>query len=154
MSTPELDLVEGEQVEITGDQLASITKLLSEMENLQDLIENEESNLALLKRRLWLLQTQSIPTMMREHGIESMKFKGKELELKIEYSGSITQKNADEAHAWLNENGYGALIKEFKTLKVHPQTLKAWVKEMFNNGNGAGIPDIFNPYAGYKAELK
>lgn len=96
---------------------------------------------------------------------------------------AITAKTKEQALNWLVTNNFGGLIKanvsmdvprgerdtaeelfnylrdefpEFEVSlseKVHPSTLKAFVKEQF--GTGKGVPmDLFNVYPFQKAQLK
>ena len=140
---------------ITNDRLSNLLTLVNEMDELDKLIEINERHMGELKKRRWVLSTDSIPSQMQELGVEQLRLSGgRELSIRMEYSGRIAKKNEEEALKWLQDNGHGGIIKRYEEVKVHNQTLKAFIRERFENGDGASLPEIFNPFAGYKAVIK
>ena len=98
------------------------------------------------------------------------------------YFPSVSKENAERAFAWMRENGYGGLIKhsvnfdfgkggeeseEYHQLKaaaesiglepqdvraIHPQTFKAWAKEMVESGKS--LPDAISLHTVNRATVK
>lgn len=92
----------------------------------------------------------------------------------------IREENRPAAYRWMEENGYGELIKTevfaqfgrgdrnlaqaaIETLQeagfapeckesVHPQTLRAWAKDLLVSGTL--LPDLFGAYLGAKTKIK
>lgn len=92
----------------------------------------------------------------------------------------IKEENRPAAHRWMEENGYGELIKTevfaqfgrgdrnlaqaaLETLQeagfspeakesVHPQTLRAWANDLLVSGTI--LPDFFGAYLGAKTKIK
>jgi len=143
-----------DDIELNNDHLQHLSTLVSELKLIEQEIEDTEAALSKLKQRKWRLETDSIPAMMQEMGYEDLKVRGRRLTLKLEYGGRIAQKNEKEAFEWLLANGHEGIIKRFEKVQVHPQTLKAWIREQFESGNGAAIPEVFNPFAGTKVVIK
>ncbi len=143
-----------EEFELNNDHLQELSTLVAELKLVEAEIEEAEAAVSKLKQRKWRLETDSIPAMMQEMGYEDLKVRGRRLTLKLEYSVRIAQKNEQEAFTWLAANGHEGIIKRFEKVQVHPQTLKAWIREQFEAGQGAAIPDVFNPFAGTKVVIK
>ena len=145
-------------------------------------VEDAEAALKAAKDRLNRLQLEDVPQLMIEVGVvDFVTDDGYHVTLSEEVKASITNANAPGAHKWLTDNGFGGLIKTFVgvpfaaserdsalalreqleadkydpelTERVHPSTLKAFVKERLEAGDE--IPfDLFSIHPFNKAKLK
>lgn len=129
------------------------------------------------------LEREDLPDLMSEIGLSEIVLDdGTKISVKEDCSAAITAKNKTTAHAWLVDNGFGGLIRtqlisEFGTgehddaieirdilaseyhidaaltEKVHPATLKSFVKEQMEKG--AAIPmELFSVHPYSKAIIK
>jgi hypothetical protein len=143
--------------------LENITKECNKLVNLELEIAELTSKLSTLQAEARNLSERTIPDMMDVVGIKMLKLSNeKKLEVVPVVSGSIGKGKADEAFAWLRNNGYGDLIKrnvsvefgkgddekasKLKSLieqagyttkdksDVHHMTLIAWAKEQMSKG--------------------
>jgi hypothetical protein len=152
------------------------TKMLGKTENIQSLadqverlntfqkeIETQEEALKQKKKDFEHLSGEVIPTMMAEMGLSHLKLMdGSSVDVKPNYSASITIANKDAAFQWLRDNNLGDIIKNeisisfgrnednkaadyaalasergyqpTQKLKVEPMTLKALVRERIEAG--------------------
>jgi hypothetical protein len=152
------------------------------MASVQRAVELLERELDEKKKDLQRLQEHEIPALMAELGFKSFKLEdGSEVSVKNYYSASINKERQDEAFRWLNEHGFGDLIKNVVSTSfsrgqesvaeqfaseclerglnaatkkwVEPMTLKAFAKEQVEAG--APLPDeLFGVYVGQKASIK
>ena len=171
------------------------TKVLSKTENIQSLadqveklqslherLELQEDNIKNTKKELDHLSGEIIPTMMAEMGLSHLKLMdGSSVDVKPNYSASITVANKDAAFQWLRDNGLGDIIKNeisvsfgrnednkaadyavlakergyqpTQKLKVEPMTLKALVRERLEAGKTMPT-EIFNVFVGNKTTIK
>ena len=171
------------------------TKVLSKTENIQSLadqveklqslherLELQEDNIKNTKKELDHLSGEIIPTMMAEMGLSHLKLMdGSSVDVKPNYSASITVANKDAAFQWLRDNGLGDIIKNeisvsfgrnednkaadyavlakergyqpTQKLKVEPMTLKALVRERLEAGKSMPT-EIFNVFVGNKTTIK
>jgi hypothetical protein len=142
-----------------------------------------EDELKGAKRALQRIEQEDLPELMREVGMASVTLEdGSVIEVKEEVDCGISEERRPEAHKWLIDNGFGGLIKtevvvafgrgeqeaaeEFSAEviqltgqtpvvveRVHPATLKSFVKEQMEAG--VTIPAetfALRPYS--KAKLK
>jgi hypothetical protein len=120
--------------------------------------------------------------MLTEMGLSYLKLAdGSSVEVKTNYSATITQANKEKAFNWLRENDLGDIIKNELTvsfgrnednkaaeyaelakgqgyqptqkLKVEPMTLKALVRERIEAGKPLPT-EIFNVFVGNKTTIK
>ena len=171
------------------------TEVLSKTENIQSLadqvqklntldqeLELMEKNLKQKKKNFEHLSGEVIPTMMAEMGLSHLKLMdGSSIDVKPNYSASITIANRDAAFQWLRDNNLGDIIKNeisvsfgrnednkaadyanlasergyqpTQKLKVEPMTLKALVRERLENGKEMPT-ELFNVYVGNKTTIK
>ena len=171
------------------------TEVLSKTENIQSLadqvqklntldqdIESIEKNLKQKKKDFEHLSGEVIPTMMAEMGLSHLKLMdGSSIDVKPNYSASITIANRDAAFQWLRDNNLGDIIKNeisvsfgrnednkaadyanlasergyqpTQKLKVEPMTLKALVRERLENGKEMPT-ELFNVFVGNKTTIK
>ena len=155
---------------------------IQELEALQSRLELQEENLKNTKKELENLSGEVIPTMMSEMGLSHLKLvDGSSVDVKPNYSASITIANKDAAFNWLRDNGLGDIIKNeilvsfrrnednkaagyaelaksqgfepTQKLKVEPMTLKALVRERLEAGKELPT-ELFNVFVGNKTTIK
>ena len=159
-------------------------KLSDQVVKLQELEEKllvKEQELKEVKRKVELVSSEVIPTMMQEMNISTLKLAdGTSVEVKPVYGASIPSDKREEAYEWLRENGLGDLIKNEITvafgrsednkaqqyavlaqgqgyepvqkLKVEPMTLKALVRERVESG--LDMPsDLFNLFTSNRTKI-
>ena len=171
------------------------TEVLSKTENIQSLadqvqklntldqeLELMEKNFKQKKKDFEHLSGEVIPTMMAEMGLSHLKLMdGSSIDVKPNYSASITIANRDAAFQWLRDNNLGDIIKNeisvsfgrnednkaadyanlasergyqpTQKLKVEPMTLKALVRERLENGKEMPT-ELFNVFVGNKTTIK
>tara|TARA_R110002126_G_scaffold264890_1_gene408064 strand:+ start:2083 stop:2664 length:582 start_codon:yes stop_codon:yes gene_type:complete len=149
----------------------------------KDDISVAEENVSKLKESLKQIKENDLPDMMSSLNMDQFKLTdGTVIAIKDDVFTSIKADKNVEALQWLDDNGLGDIIKhkisisfnrgdhedaeKFKEMfngsfkqeldeksTVHPQTLKATVKEMVNNGQT--LPDtLFNVYEAKIANVK
>jgi len=175
---------EEDQTEVL-DKTSNINKLankIKEMQVIQKDIEQNEEYLKQRKKDLEQVSGEVIPTMLTEMGLSYLKLAdGSSVEVKTNYSATITLANKEKAFNWLRENGLGDIIKNELTvsfgrnednkaaqyaelakgqgyqptqkLKVEPMTLKALVRERIEGGKPLPT-EIFNVFIGNKTTIK
>ena len=145
------------------DNIQSLADQVEKLNSLQQRIELQEDNLKSTKKEFEHLSGEVIPTMMAEMGLSHLKLMdGSSVDVKPNYSASITIANRDAAFNWLRNNGLGDIIKNeilvsfgrnednkaadyaalaeergyqpTQKLKVEPMTLKALVRERLEAG--------------------
>jgi hypothetical protein len=128
------------------------------------------------------LTDYDLPDVMQEIGLTNFTLAdGSKLEIKATYGARIPVEHREAAFAWLQEKGYDDIIKnmvsvpfgrgedssatEFMELaqksgylpdqkkEVHPQTLKAFVKEQLEKGTPVPM-DLFGVFTGHRATIK
>ena len=175
---------EEDQTEILDktDNIDKLANKIKEMQAIQKDIEQNEEYLKQRKRDLEQLSGEVIPTMLTEMGLTYLKLAdGSSVEVKTNYSATITLANKEKAFNWLRENGLGDIIKNELTvsfgrnednkaasyaelakgqgyqptqkLKVEPMTLKALVRERIEGGKPLPT-EIFNVFIGNKTTIK
>jgi len=175
---------EEDQTEILDktDNIGKLANKIKEMQAIQKDIDQNEEYLKQRKKDLEQLSGEAIPTMLTEMGLTYLKLAdGSSVEVKTNYSATITQANKEAAFNWLRENGLGDIIKNELTvsfgrnednkaaeyaelakgqgyqptqkLKVEPMTLKALVRERIEGGKPLPT-EIFNVFIGNKTTIK
>ena len=164
-----------------ADAAKSLSDKVIELKNLEDEISNAEKSVSKLKEQAKTLSQFEIPAMMEEMHITKLKLKdGESVEIKKIYGASIPQEHQEAAFTWLRNNDLGDIIKnditvtfgrgednkaaEYATLAqgqgyepvqkigVHPQTLKAVVRERLESGREMPS-DLFKTYAGNSTKI-
>ena len=175
---------EKDQEEIL-DKTTNINKLADKIKELQahqKQLEVQEDSIKQKKKDIELLSGEVIPTMLSEMGLSYLKLQdGSSIEVKTNYSATITQANKENAFKWLRENGLGDIIKNEisvsfgrnednkaadyaelakgqglepqQKLKVEPMTLKALVRERIEAGKEMPT-ELFNVFIGNKTTIK
>ena len=155
---------------------------IQEMQAVQKALEADEEQIKQKKKHLDYLSGEVIPTMLSEMGLSFLKLAdGSSIEVKTNYSATITQAKKEEAFKWLRENGLGDIIKNeisvsfgrnednkaadyaelakgrgfqpTQKLKVAPMTLKALVRERIEAGKEMPT-ELFNIFVGNKTTIK
>ena len=163
------------------DTAKSLSDKVIELKNLEDEIENAEESLSKLKEKAKYISNIEVPQMMEEMHITKLKLKdGESVEIKKIYGASIPSENQEQAFTWLRNNGLGDIIKNDVTVTfgrgednkaadyavlargqgfepvqkigVHPQTLKAVVRERLEAGQEMPS-DLFKTYAGNSTKI-
>ncbi len=164
------------------DNIRSLADQVEKLNSLQQRIELQEDNLKNSKKEFEHLSGEVIPTMMAEMGLSHLKLMdGSSVDVKPNYSATITVANREAAFNWLRQNGLGDIIKNeisvsfgrnednkaadyaalaeergfqpTQKLKVEPMTLKALVRERLEAGKTMPT-EIFNVFVGNKTTIK
>jgi len=164
------------------DNIQSLADQVEKLNSLQQRIELQEDNLKSSKKEFEHLSGEVIPTMMAEMGLSHLKLMdGSSVDVKPNYSATITVANREAAFNWLRNNGLGDIIKNeilvsfgrnednkaadyaalaqergyqpTQKLKVEPMTLKALVRERLEAGKEMPT-ELFNVFVGNKTTIK
>ena len=175
---------EEDQTKMLGktDNIQSLADQVERLNNFQKQILKQEEDLKQTKKDFEHLSGEVIPTMMAEMGLSHLKLMdGSSVDVKPNYSASITIANREAAFNWLRENNLGDIIKNEisvsfgrnednkaadyavlaegqgyqpqQKLKVEPMTLKALVRERIEAGKEMPT-ELFNVYVGNKTTIK
>jgi sugar/nucleoside kinase (ribokinase family) len=169
-----LDFEKDGAIEVSDDQLSSISELALRQVELEKQVELLEEDLKALKKRLTQVSAIDLPQKMNEVGLTEIRLKdGRKVSVVHNITASIAAETAPTAMQWLRDNDFGSIIKnEIKAAfgrgeedraaellehlqetgyivehkeTVHPQTLKAFVKEQL--AEGKEIPrDLFGVF--------
>ena len=167
------------------DKTKNINQLadkIKELQSQQEQLQQQEDAIKQKKKEIEHLSGEVIPTMLSEMGLSFLKLAdGASVEVKTNYSATITQAKKEEAFNWLRENGLGDIIKNeisgsfgrnednkaadyanlakgqglepVQKLKGEPMTLKALVRERMEAGKEMPT-ELFNIYVGNKTTIK
>jgi hypothetical protein len=167
------------------DKTKNINQLadkIKELQSQQEQLQQQEDAIKQKKKEIEHLSGEVIPTMLSEMGLSFLKLAdGSSVEVKTNYSATITQAKKEEAFNWLRENGLGDIIKNEisvsfgrnednkaadyanlakgqgfepqQKLKVEPMTLKALVRERIEAGKEMPT-ELFNIFVGNKTTIK
>ena len=170
-----------EVIQKTGN-IQSLADQVEKLEALKARLQLQEENIKNTKKELEHVSGELIPTMMSEMGLSHLKLMdGSSVDVKPNYSATITIANREAAFNWLRDNGLGDIIKNDITvsfgkneenkaadyaalaqergyqptqkLKVEPMTLKALVRERIEAGKEMPT-EIFNVFVGNKTTIK
>jgi hypothetical protein len=163
------------------DAAKTLSDKVLKLKELEDEILNAEESINKLKEQARILSQVEIPAMMQEMHITKLKLKdGESVEIKPFYSAAIIPEVQEQAFTWLRNNGLGDIIKNDITVTfgrgednkaaqyavlargqgfepvqkvgVHPQTLKAVVRERIESGQDMPS-DLFKTYAGNSTKI-
>ncbi|CAB4165440.1 hypothetical protein UFOVP815_49 [uncultured Caudovirales phage] len=165
-----------------SDALIKIATLAALLRGAEANVADLTADLQEAKEEVRRLQEDDLPELMRELGLSEIKLEdGAKVTVVNEVDCNISEERRSRAHAWLADNGFGGIIKSAITVEfgrdehaealeaaekihdvtgrdallkegVHPQTLKAFVKEQM--AAGVTVPqELFGirPYS--KAKL-
>lgn len=161
--------------------LKRVIKLAEVLAEQQARVKRLDEELKEAKKEANRTEREDLPALMSELGVQELTLEdGQKVRIKEEVDARITDKTRPAALQWLRENNFSGLIKtnvsvffpngeheeaerarealaeryEGVTMeeRVHPATLKAFVKEQMSTG--AGVPmDLFNVYPYSKAVI-
>ena len=167
---------------VPQEGLATVATLARAIRDTEETINSLEEKLKLEKNKLLKLTDEELPSALAEVGISSFKLEdGSTVEVKQTYGASILVNNRESAYNWLRDHGYDDIIKntvlcqfgrgeddqasafaafaqqqgyvpEQKT-EIHPQTLRAFVKERVENGDEFPM-ELFGAWVGQRAVVK
>lgn len=167
---------------VPQEGLATVAKLARSIRDTEETINSLEERLKLEKNKLLKLTDEELPSALAEVGISSFKLEdGSTVEVRQTYGASILVNNRESAYNWLRDHGYDDIIKntvlcqfgrgeddqasafaafaqqqgyvpEQKT-EIHPQTLRAFVKERVENGDEFPM-ELFGAWVGQRAVVK
>jgi len=162
------------------NEAGSLAEQVVKLQKLEEELLAKEVEYKEIKRKVELVSSEVIPTMMQEMNISTLKLAdGTSVEVKPVYGASIPADKKEDAYTWLRENGLGDLIKNEVTvafgrsednkaqqyavlaqgqgyepvqkLKVEPMTLKALVRDI---ENGLDMPsDLFNLFTSNRTKI-
>jgi len=162
--------------------LTAVAALARTIRDKEARIEALEEELKDEKKSLLKLTDEDMPAMLAEVGLSSFVLDdGSTVDIKQTYGASILVQNRPQAFEWLREQGYDDIIKntvacqfgrgeddlasafaafaqqqgytpEQKT-EVHPQTLRAFVKERVEAGDEFPM-ELFGAWVGQRAVIK
>jgi len=164
------------------ENIQSLADQVERLENLNQEVKKDEEDLKQKKKNLEHISGEVIPTMMSEMGLSHLKLMdGSSVDVKPNYSATITIANKEAAFNWLRNNGLGDIIKNeisvsfgrnednkaadyaalaqergfqpTQKLKVEPMTLKALVRERIEAGKDMPT-ELFNVFVGNKTTIK
>ena len=176
-----MDIEKMSSIDISQENIKSITDKCHQLQDLQKQYKEKEDELSKLKSKVRDYEERVIPEMMQEAGVSKIKLKdGTEVEVKPFYAAKIPESRIDEAFGWLRSNGYEDLIKNTVTAnfnrgqdnqvselikvceehgfayskkeKVEPMTLKAFVREQVEGGKKVPF-DLFGVYIANKTKI-
>ncbi len=166
-----------------SDSLSLLNSKLAEAIDLKEAVDQMEEDLGAAKKQLNNLNTQVIPDMMAELGMEEVTQRGWKVKVGEFVSGSLPKEDDLRARAirWLEEHDGGELLKtqlsviftrsqhnEAMSLAgqiqeqgfapkvdstVHPQTLMAFARERLKNGEALDT-EVLGLYTGRVAKFK
>lgn len=145
---------------LTNRELENVASLATMQVKLEDRIAKGEIFLKELKEQHKLLSEQTLPTSLINTGLSSVNLvDGTRVDVSDYYDCNISEERKENAYSWLKENAFGALIKTEVTVsfprdseeevkacyellkehgygvavseKIHPQTLKKFVKDQY-----------------------
>jgi len=181
MSNIDFETDQARVITKTGN-IQSLADQVERLENLNQEKEKAEKDLKQKKKNLEHISGEVIPTMMSEMGLSHLKLMdGSSVDVKPNYSATITIANKEAAFNWLRNNGLGDIIKNeilvsfgrnednkaadyaalaqergfqpTQKLKVEPMTLKALVRERIEAGKEMPT-ELFNVFVGNKTTIK
>ena len=163
------------------ENIKSLANQVKKLRDLEDQIKADEQALKDKEKEKDRISGEVIPTLLSEMGLSSLKLAdGSAVDVKPYYSANISLKNREAAYNWLRQNGLGDIIKneisvsfgrgednkaaEYAVLAkgqgyepvqkigVHPQTLKAMVRERLE-ANQDVPSDLFKPFEGNQTKI-
>ena len=163
------------------DSTKTLSDEVIKLRNLEDQVKASEEHTRTLKEKARELSQIVIPQMMKEMNITKLKLKdGASIEVSNFYSAKIIPEKQEAAFNWLRSNGLGDIIKNDVTVTfgrgednkamayatlakgqgyepvqkigVHPQTLKAVVRERTESGQDLPA-DLFNTFVGNQTKI-
>jgi len=165
--------------QITLDELAMLARKMGEY---KQNIDDCKDRVAEAEEKLRVLKEETIPNIMTEIGVTSIQLdSGEIIEIKQEVYAQPRKEDKPLICEWLNDNGFGGLIKVMVAIQfgkgdqeeavnlfqelnaeysgvlltedIHPQTLKAFLREQITKGKNIPL-DLFGAKPVMEAKLK
>lgn len=176
------DTIQAEQSQgPTQDQLRTVAQLSRQQREIEQEIETLEGQLKDKKSQLNQIRMVDLPEAVQSAGLSSVTLDdGSTVTIEEGVEAHVAKKNVDAAVAWLDEHGYGDIVKrqvavnagrddslaeqaretlqqmgldaEIRT-ELHPQTVKAFVRERYREGEDLPPEDTFGVYHYKKAKV-
>lgn len=170
------------QTKMSDDDLGKLSRLIVACYEKEREVAEAEADLKLVKEAHKQISEHEIPELMDKLGIrEFTTDTGLKVAVKESLQGNISAANRQRAHKWLEDHGYGGLIKrsivvafnreqqdeaaelmkrlaqEFPNVKddtkVAAPTLKAWVRERMKAGEEVDM-QLFGVHEVRQAKIK
>lgn len=168
---------------LAPDALARLNEKLAEAIDLKNAVDQMEDDLTAAKKQLNALNTQVIPDMMAELGMDEVTQRGWKIKVGEFVSGSLPKDEEARARAirWLEDHDAGELLKTNLSVgfsksqhnvaldlaahisergypakvesTVHPQTLLGFARERLKNGEPLDT-EVLGLYTGRVAKFK
>ncbi len=168
-------------MEITNEQLKGISELAKRQRLLEKELDDAKNLVKTVDEKLRYVSEVLLPNAMLEAELTSFTLSsGESIEIKRDYTASISEKNWEAAKAWLIANGGEGIIKHVVSLSfgkgedaeatkavealleqgftptdkesIHPQTLKATMKEYLKKGADVP-PEVFGLFEIVKSKV-
>lgn len=162
-------------------QLEDIVALANALIQADSEVEEAEQKLKGAKERARILREETLPSAMQELGMETFTLEsGQKVSIKQDVFAQLTAERKPAAFKWLEDNGFGGLIKvevgakfgkgEFNDAmklftelrnrglsaefdqSVHAQTLKAFLREQMASASKVPL-DLFGAYPVWTAKI-
>lgn len=158
----------------SDDQLREVSRLAERQTELEGEIADLEDKLKARRQDLNQVRMVDLPEAMRSAGVNGLTLNdGSQLVVEEGVDAHVAKKNLDTAVQWLEDHGYGDLPKRRvgvsvgrdqeasqravealreqgldpeQNTELHPQTVKAFVKERFREGDNLPPEDVFGVY--------
>lgn len=167
---------------VDSGKLKNVASIARQIRDEEEYIASLDKDLKKAKKNLLKLTDEELPTLLQEMGLSEFKLDdGSQVTIKQTYGASILVDNRPTAYQWLRDNGFGDLIKNIVSCEfgmgedqkaedfrdtasrkgfqveqdtsVHPQTLKAFVKERCEKGEEFPM-ELFGAFIGHRAIIK
>lgn len=165
----------------SDEELHTVSRLAERQREQERVVEQKEQELKRAKQDLRQTREVDLPEAMQQAGLSEVALEdGSRISVEEGVDAHVSKANQDKAFAWLEENGFGDIIKcEAKVnvgrdeelrqrveaalqeagvepevaRNVHPQTLKAFVRERVNRGDTIPPEDVFGIFHYRKAKI-
>ena len=167
-------------VEATDTEMRRIADLANKQLELERSVVAIDLQLKAKKEELRNVREHDLPDALAEAGLSEIRLAdGSRVKAEPFVNAHITKAKSEDSHQWLEDNGFGDIIKKEINAKfgrgdksfqgaldhllgsgieattkeaVHPMTLKAFAKEQIEKGTDIPV-DLFNLYSGYKTTI-
>jgi hypothetical protein len=113
--------------------VAKVVRLAERQMLLEDEIQKLNARLKAAQDELRALTESTLPLAMTECGLASFELRGGfEVEISEVIGAAITNEHRADAHAWLEKNGHGSLIKRVITI-TFGKGEEAWAKKFMRD---------------------
>ena len=162
-------------------ELGSVASIARQIRDKESTVSDLEATLKREKKALLKLTDEDLPTVFAEMGLSELTLDdGSKIKINPTYGGSIPVDQRPAAYEWLREHGFDDIIKNtvscefgrgeddqanaFRAVAesegyiaeqktgVHPQTLRAFVRERVENGDSFPM-EMFGAWVGHRATI-